>query len=288
MEHSDPDKQCGHLGIPRSLVDRPSNVGEVVSQALPQVQYLAVVQARMSSTRFPGKVLALLEGKPMVLQQLVRVTLSEKISKVVVATSIDSSDDQLALVLESNGYDVIRGSLADVLDRYVQAIDLYNPQNIVRITADCPLISPKVIDQVITAFEEADVDYLSNTMTPTFPDGLDVEVVKATVLRRVGTLSTDPAEREHVTLGVYRNPQDFSIGNFSNPQDYSKLRWTVDTPEDFAFVSSVYADLYPENHAFEFEDILNYLERNPELVRTEHHAKRNAALDGLDTGAMNA
>lgn len=254
----------------------------------PECRYLAIVQARMSSTRFPGKVLAPLQGKPMIVQQLERVFQSKKLSKVVVATSQDSSDDELVHVLEAHNYNVYRGSLEDVLDRFVQASDMFRPTNIVRITADCPLISPKVIDRVIEAFEESGKDYVSNTMEPTFPDGLDVEVMSSKVLKAVAEISTDQPEREHVTLGVYRRPQQFSIGNFADVYDNSNLRWTVDTPEDFEFVKTIYRELYPIDAKFEFEDILLFLRNHPELNRTTDNAKRNAALDGLDTGAMNA
>ncbi len=257
------------------------------------VTTLAVVQARMTSTRFPGKVLAPLLGEPMILRQLERVSKAQRIDALVVATSSDPTDDELAKILEAAGYRIFRGSLEDVLDRFVGAINSFEAENgetvdaVVRLTADCPLASPSVIDQVIEAFESLGSDYVSNTMTPTYPDGLDVEVVKASVLREVAAIATDPPEREHVTLGVYRRDQAYSILNFADRRNNSDSRWTVDTPEDFAFVTRIYTDLYPENHAFEYEDILEHLERHPEASRSGEISIRNAALIGLDTGAMN-
>ncbi len=255
---------------------------------------LAVVQARMTSTRFPGKVLAPLLGEPMILRQLERVTRSTLLDGLIVATSTDPSDDPLVEVLRSAGYTVFRGPLDDVLARFIGAIDAFESSTgskadeVVRLTADCPLTSPKVIDDVISAFRNSEADYLSNTMTPTYPDGLDAEVVKVSVLREVASVAIDPPEREHVTLGIYRRTDEYSIGNYADSRNNSELRWTVDTPEDFSFVSQVFEELYPNDTNFEYEDVLDYLRRYPERSRTEKDAVRNAALQGIDTGAMNA
>ena len=137
---------------------------------------LAIVQARMTSTRFPGKVLAPLVGQPMVLRQLERVRRATTLDGVIVATSTDPTDDELTGVVEASGVPVVRGSLDDVLDRFITAMDVFEPEVVVRLTADCPLISPFVIDQVVEAFRASNADYVSNTMTPTYPDGLDVEL----------------------------------------------------------------------------------------------------------------
>lgn len=247
---------------------------------------LAILQARMSSTRFPGKVLAPLAGEPMVLRQLERIRRATLLDDVVVATSEDASDDALVEVLEQAGVPVVRGSLDDVLGRFVTAMDAFEPDVVVRLTADCPLASPALIDDVITLFRESEADYTSNTMQPTFPDGLDVEVVKASVLREVARETTDTAEREHVTLGVYRRHNQYRIESLVGERDLSALRWTVDTPEDYAFASAVYDELYAHSPEFDVDDVLAYLERHPERSRTTADAARNAALQGLDTGAM--
>ena len=247
---------------------------------------VAILQARMTSTRLPGKVLAPLAGQPMVIRQLERIRRATTLDAIVVATSTDASDDDLVAVLEANGTMVVRGDLDDVLARFIAAMDATQPDVVVRLTADCPLASPKVIDKVVTAFHDSGADYVSNTMKPTYPDGVDVEVVKADVLRQVADEATDPPEREHVTLGVYRRHDRFRVENVAGEQDLSSLRWTVDTPDDYAFVTAVYDALYPDNPEFEFEDVLAYLEQHPELNRSSDDAKRNAALDGLETGAM--
>ena len=249
---------------------------------------LAILQARVSSTRLPGKVLAPILGEPMIARQVERIGRAIRIDDLVIATSSDRSDDPLAAWAEAEGLTVYRGSLDDVLGRFVGVIAAHAPDTVVRLTADCPLASPSVIDAVIDNFTASDVDYCSNTLTPTFPDGLDVEVVRARVLTEVAEMSTDPAEREHVTLGVYRRPEQFTLANYAGDTDLSKLRWTVDTADDLAFVRRVYEALYETTPDFETRDILDLIARTPGLGRTTDDGIRNAALQGLDTGAMSA
>lgn len=250
-------------------------------------QTLALLQARSASTRLPGKVLKPLAGEPMILRQLERVRRARCLDGIVVAISDDSSDDDLAIVLADAGYDYVRGPLEDVLGRFVQAVDEYQPDVVVRLTADCPLISPSVMNLVIDRFHASSADYVSNTMRPTYPDGLDVEVVTAAALREVAGASSDAHEREHVTLGIYRRTDQFSVENVVDPSgiDNSFMRWTVDTPEDFAFVAEVYENLYPSK--FDYEEVFALLAERPDLMRTSMDERRNAALDGVDTGAMN-
>lgn len=250
------------------------------------VSVTAIVQARMSSTRLPGKVLIKLSGAPMLQRQLERVQRATLLSNVVVATSTDISDDPIAALCAELGINCYRGDLSDVLGRFIGALDAFPTDVVVRITADCPLISPRAIDSVIGAFLEADCDYLSNTLEPTFPDGVDIEVMSKQALREVLAISTDPLEREHVTLGIYRRPDHFSVRNYRGEQDLSDLRWTVDSPKDLEFVTWVFDSLFANNPRFEMADVLELLARHPENNRTTLDAKRNAALDGVDTGAM--
>ena len=227
-------------------------------------------------------------GKPMIEHQLERITRARMVSDVVIATSTDSSDDDLANHLTEHGYRVSRGPLDDVLGRFIQVIDEYEPDVVVRITADCPLISPMIIDDVVEQFLAADVDYCSNTLIPTYPDGLDVEVVRSSVLREVHASTQDEHEREHVTLGVYRYPERFELLNHVDPSgaNRSDLRWTVDNGDDLAFVKWVFDYLYDAQPDFDYADIVKLIEMYPELSRTDRDAARNAALEGLDTGAM--
>lgn len=222
----------------------------------------------------------------MILRQLERLARVTQVDDLVVATSVDPSDDQLADIVGSLGVEVFRGELDDVLARFVGLADSFNPDVIVRLTADCPLASPAVIDRVIREFQANDVDYASNTLNPTFPDGLDVEVVKASALRWVCQNSKDPHEREHVTLGVYRRPEVFKLLSIRDEADHSELRWTVDVQADLDFVREVYAELYDVDSCFEYEEILRIVMSNQGMNRNSAHGIRNAALMGLDTGAM--
>lgn len=249
---------------------------------------LAILQARMSSTRLPGKVMEPIEGIPMIGRQIERLSRARMIDELVVATSWEASDDELVAYVENLGIKVFRGSRDDVLERFIEVLKVCKPDVVVRLTADCPLASPMVIDQVIECFQISDVDYLSNTLTPRYPDGLDVEVVSPQALAWVAENSDDPHEHEHVTLGVYRRPDRFKVQNFSDSSDHSNLRWTVDTAADLEFVREVYNRLYIKNPEFEYQDVLDLLDDEQSLNRTSLDEVRNAALEGIDTGAMNA
>lgn len=217
---------------------------------------VAVLQARMSSTRLPGKVMKPLAGRPMIERQLERLRRCETLERIVVATSDDPSDDVLAAHLESIGVPVFRGSLTDVLARYLGAARAFGIEGqMVRLTADCPLADPGVIDDCVRLHRELGVDYVSNGRRRTYPHGLDVEVFEVGALEIAGREATDPYDREHVTPFIYRHPERFSLGELVQATDESHLRWTVDTPEDFDFVARVYAALYPGKPDFTSDDV---------------------------------
>lgn len=239
---------------------------------------LGIVQARSSSTRFPRKVLQPLVGEAMILRQLERIMLSQSIGRIVVATSNDESDDELADVLTVHGYEVRRGPLDDVVKRFEMVIDEFQPEHVVRLTADCPLADPSVIDKVVDEHLSRQCDYTSNVLTPTFPDGLDVEVFSMSAFERLIDGELSPTEREHVTLGIYTHPERYSLWDVRQETDYSHLRWTVDVPDDLEFVQRVYEQLYTVDPAFGQEDILDLLELQPTLSRTSQDLARNAGL----------
>jgi len=229
---------------------------------------LAILQARMSSTRLPGKVLKPLLGEPMLARQIERVRRAKRIDKLVVATSSDASDDAIAGLCDSLGVGVYRGPLADVLGRYWGAAKRFGPaEHIVRLTGDCPLADWEVIDAVLDHHLAEDADYTSNCQKLTFPKGLDVEVFKAEHLETAYYEARDPYEREHVTPFFYRNPDRFRISNLECDPPLGDLRWTVDTPEDFAFVEQVYAALYPANPAFLSKDVAQLTADDPQRGR---------------------
>ena len=216
---------------------------------------VAILQARMSSTRLPGKVMRPLVGRPMIERQLERLRRSTGL-RLVVATSTDASDDPLAKHLRDIGVDVFRGSLHDVLDRYVGAARTFGVEGaLIRLTADCPLADPGVIDDCVRLRAELGVDYASNGRRRTYPRGLDVEVFTLEALLTAGREAVDPYDREHVTPFLYRHPERFTQGELVQARDESHLRWTVDTPDDFAFVERVYDALYPGKPDFTSDDI---------------------------------
>ncbi|HET9159674.1 MAG TPA: glycosyltransferase family protein [Caulobacteraceae bacterium] len=218
---------------------------------------LTILQARTSSTRLPGKVLRDLVGAPMLERQIERVLRARRIGKLVVATSTDPSDDPIAELCDRLGVACHRGPLDDVLARFAGALEAFGPaDHIVRLTGDCPLTDPEVIDATIARHLDAGADYTSNTLKLTFPKGQDVEVMKAGRLAAAAREAGDPYEREHVTPFLYRHPERFRLANLERHPPLPELRWTVDTAEDFAFVSRVYQALYPANPAFTSQDVL--------------------------------
>lgn len=205
-----------------------------------------VVQARMSSKRFPGKVLTDLHGEPMLIRLLERLDLVPG-TQVLIATSDQPSDDAIAEVLAVAGRACYRGPLDDVLARYVGAARMADADPIVRITADCPLADPKLIESMLGRFQDAGggADILSNVRPPTFPDGLDIEIVSRDALERAAEECQDAGHREHVLLHLHEHPERFHHVLFAAANDRSAERWTVDYPADLEFVRSVYAALYP-------------------------------------------
>lgn len=239
------------------------------------VKVLAILQARTSSSRLPGKVLLPIVGRPMLELQLERLARSTTLSELLVATSNHPSDDALVTLCHAINVPYFRGSLDDVLDRFFQAAKRYAPDAIVRLTGDCPLADPSLIDEIVSRFLASDLDYLSNCAPATYPDGLDVEVVRFECLERAWREATLPSHREHVTPFVRKQPEIFRVANYAAEIDRSHLRWTVDEPEDFAFVRQVYEHLYLDNPAFMTDDILNLLDKYPELQLINARFERN-------------
>lgn len=236
---------------------------------------LAVLQARTSSTRLPGKVLRSLSGTPMILRIVDRVRRASMLDELVVATSTDPSDDALVDVLEGAGVLVRRGPLDDVLARFLLVVRELEPANVVRLTGDNALTDPAVIDLAVRAHLESAADYTSNAIIRTFPRGLDVEVVSSDALRRLQQMSPDAEEREHVTLGIHRRPESFSIRHVTQSPDYSDLRWTVDTPADFCFAERIHT-LLRDTPEFGQKEVLELLRGDSGLRRTEQDARSEA------------
>lgn len=233
---------------------------------------LCIVQARMSSTRLPGKVMMPILGQPMLARQIERLRRARAIDALCVATSEDATDDAIAALCASLGVDCFRGSLPDVLDRYRQAAAAYAPRHVLRITGDCPLIDPQLIDAVCARHLEAGTDVTGNAHDRSYPDGLDVEVFRIEALERAWREAGEPFEREHVTPYLYRADTGFSQTVLRHTEDLSALRWVVDTPADLEFVREVFAALHPQQPDFNWRAVLSvqrYRESLAALRRAE-------------------
>ncbi len=220
---------------------------------------LAIIQARMSSNRLPGKVLKPILGQPVLALQVARTLRSQKIDKLIIATSIENSDNPIEALCSQIGIDCYRGNLNDVLQRFQRAATQYQASHIVRLTGDCPLVDPILLDEIISLHLQGNFDYTSNIYPRSFPDGLDAEVMTMKTLAYIEENAVTPADREHVTLYLDNHKSDFNIGNIAQKDDQSKLRWTLDNQADFDFIAKIYHALYKKNPQFSRQDILDYL-----------------------------
>jgi spore coat polysaccharide biosynthesis protein SpsF len=202
----------------------------------------------------------------MILRQIERIRRAKTISKIVLATSSDSTDDPLEEFANSEQIDVYRGSLEDVFSRFREICKLSTEQNFVRLTGDCPLTDPSVIDKVVIEHLHSGADYTSNTVKRTYPRGLDVEVFRSSALNKLGECGLSKQELEHVTLGFHSRADQFSLHSVSDPMDNSGLRWTVDTKEDFEFVAWVYSSLLYLDPYFDSSSIYSLLAKHPERI----------------------
>lgn len=238
---------------------------------------VVIVQARMGSTRLPGKVLMDLEGRPMLERQLERLARARTPDATVVATTTDPRDQPIVDLAMRLGVPVTRGSEDDVLARYLQAAHEHAADIVVRVTADCPLIDPEVLDRCGDALlADPNLDYASNTLERTYPRGLDVEALRLPVLEIAHDEATEPTDREHVTRFIWRQPERFRLHPITDDRDHSNLRWTVDTPEDLELVRAVYADTLPDNPCFTYADALDHARSHPALHALNAHVEQKA------------
>lgn len=237
---------------------------------------LAILQARTSSSRLYGKVLQPVLGRSMILRELERLERSKEITKLILATSVDESDDELALTVETEGYVVYRGSLDDVLARYYTCAKEYEPEHVVRLTGDCPVIDWRLVDEVIRRHIAEKNDYTRTT--DRFPDGLDTEVMTFAALEQAHRKASLVSEREHVTLYIRKHPELFRLGEVDAQEDWSAMRWTVDEPRDLALIKHVFSLLYPTQPDFCMYDILALLKEHAELLSCNAGILRNEGL----------
>ncbi|HEY4365955.1 MAG TPA: aminotransferase class III-fold pyridoxal phosphate-dependent enzyme [Steroidobacteraceae bacterium] len=234
---------------------------------------VAIIQARMGSTRLPDKVMKPIMGVPMIELLLRRLQRAQRVAKIVLATSVDPRNDPLAQHVEALGFAVYRGSEQDVLDRYYQAAVPHAPDAVIRITGDCPLVDPELVDRVVGAFAAAGVDYASNTDPPTFPDGLDIEVFTFDALRTAWQQARQASEREHVTPYLREAP-GFRRLQVTHTEDCSGERWTVDEPEDFAVIEAVFRHFAAQPH-FGWQEVLQLRRAQPGMFEANRRLIRN-------------
>lgn len=236
---------------------------------------IGLLQARTDSTRLPKKVLKTLLGKPMIIQELIRVKKSVYIDELVLVTSRENNDDELVELVEKSNFRVYRGSKDNVLERFykcTQELKLNYNDIIVRLTGDCPVHDSRIIDELIDAFLKADVDYLANSVVPIYPDGLDAEVFTVRVLKQAYVKATKLSEMEHVTPFI-RESGLFKVANLQKEVVHSEWRLTVDEPEDFVLIEKIYNHF--QSNEFTFQEIVEYLENNINLLEINNKIKRN-------------
>lgn len=236
----------------------------------------AIIQARMGSTRLPGKVMAQIAGKPMIEQVIERVAKAKSVDRIVIATTCLAEDDVLCAWAARTGHPIYRGSELDVLDRYYQAAFVARAARIVRITSDCPLIDPYLIDEAVEIQDRTGADYVSNKVRPTLPVGEDIEVFWFNGLADAWKRATMDYERVHVTPYFYKNPGRFHLQALAVQGDFTGLRWTVDTEQDLEFVRQLYAAASDPAATLGWRDILDVLKRSPHLGEINSHVKQKA------------
>lgn len=239
----------------------------------------AIIQARMGSSRLPGKVMADICGKPSLWHIVNRLKHVPEIDLVAVATSTNHENDIVEEYCRTELVPCFRGSEDDVLDRYYQAAKKFSLSDIVRITGDCPMIDPEVIDKVIDLYQGEYLDYASNVIPPTFPDGLDAEIFSIKALERTWKETTLKSEREHVTVYMWQNPNLFKQNHLQNKIDLSKRRWTLDEPRDYKFMEETFNRLYPIYPKFRLKDLLKFFDDHPEIEKINNDINRNEGLE---------
>lgn len=241
---------------------------------------VAIVQARMTSTRLPGKVLLEVEGKPLLAYLVERLRRARTINEICIATTVNETDDVLAEFCEEQGINCFRGSEHDVLSRYYHAAVESKADVVVRITSDCPLIDPVVVDRVVDAYlnKDEEFDYVSNSLQRTYPRGMDTEVFSFKVLEEAYNQASKPYEREHVTPYLYQHPERFRLLNVTFEECQAQHRWTVDTHEDFELVKLLLMAGLELNPIFTLEDLLDIIQRNPEWSTLNQYIEQKKLL----------
>ena len=237
------------------------------------MRIVGIIQARMSSSRLKGKVLMNLAGRPVLWHVVNRIQSCQSLSETVVATSVDDTDDAIEAWCNSENTNCFRGSLEDVLDRYYHAARSVSADVIVRITSDCPVIDPDIVDEVVYRFIKGNYDYYG--LSGEFPDGLDCTAISFNALERAWEDANLMSEREHVGPYIEKNPELFRLGGYEKFTGLGHHRWTLDEKRDYQFLKEIFDRLFYQDSTFHAEDILKLLEKEPELIKINSKIKRN-------------
>ena len=250
---------------------------------------VCIIQARMASSRLPGKVLENICGHPMLYWVVTRAAEAKLIDEIIVATTLDNSDDPISKWCLDHNINCFRGDGFDVLDRYYQTAKNFQADVVVRLTADCPLIDPDLIDEVVSVFFEKEVDFAANRLPPpytrSYPIGLDIEVASFSVLEKAWHQASLPFEREHVMPYLYSVKDRFSTIILDAEKDYSDRRWTVDTTEDLEFIRALFNKLNCRL-GFTWREVISILEENPELADINAEVVHRSFLDVDDRSSI--
>lgn len=239
-----------------------------------QMKTIAIIQTRMGSTRLPRKAMMDIVGQPMLARVINRVLCAKTIDKVVIATTVEKCDDTIIALCNTYGWPWFRGDEEDVLERYYQAALSYHAGAVVRITGDCPLADPEIIDSVVTAFLDSKPDYASNTLIRSYPRGLDVSVMTMEALSSAHYNASEVYHRTHVTSYLYQNPDMFKLLPVVGDKDCSNYRWTVDTQDDLSFIREIYKRV--GNNPFNWHDVLDILDKDPALAKINSHVRQKS------------
>ncbi len=237
---------------------------------------VAIIQARTGSTRLPCKVLMPIVGKPMLWHVIDRLKHCKSLNSIVVATTNKETDKQVLELAEESGVETFAGSESDVLDRYYQTAKKFGADIIVRITSDCPLIDPDIIDRLVVNFKASKADYMHTGSS--FPEGVDTEVFSFNALETSWKEAEKQYEREHVTMYIHCHLEKFRIASLENESDMSHIRFTVDTAKDIVVVKKIFENLYREGNVFHMQEVIDFLQKHPEITKINKDTPRNAGF----------
>lgn len=243
---------------------------------------VATIEARMTSSRLPGKVLLPLSGKPALERMIERLKRSKYVDEIVVATTINSADEPIIELAKKLKVEYWRGSEYDVLTRVLEAAESVKADIIVELTGDCPLIDPTLVDKVIEEFFTREVDYVSNSIPPCYPLGFEVQIFPVSVLKEVSRLTNDPIDRVHVSYYIYNHPEKFKVHNWPIDSEcyMPDLRVTLDEKEDYELLEIIFKRLLPINQNFSVLDVINLFKKEPKLVEINKHVRQKEVHEG--------